>query len=254
MKVYYNNIIKNATVISASTSETKYGIDYIKDGMPGTRWRSTVITSTTITFDFGVATAIKGVFVANHNIVAGDTTYKWESSADNFSSTSETGDLTLITRTYKAKNSNGVPMDATRRDAKYEAIWNRQYYRLRIQKASGSYIEIGEVYIFTGNSTFTVPYTWGYSAGIRSNILENRGPFNQLIRSWRSSGRAYDFEFKQLGDTQKDIFDEEVRENEYVIFYDSQNGEYYYGAVSLGDPKNVFTDNWEITGTFVEAR
>jgi hypothetical protein len=250
-RVFHGNLILDAA-ITHDDEDAAYPVSRIKNGMPSVTSRSQGIAEITIVFDFGVATNIEGVWIGNHNIVSGDTTYKWESSTDNFSSTEETEDLVLVTRTVKGKNTNGTIVDLTRRDAHYQAAWNRRYYQLRIQKASGSYIEIGEVYIMAGNYLFDLNYIWGYSSGREHVFNEIPTPFGQVHRVRKYSREVGELTFQQLGDTQKEAFDEEIGENEKVVFINGISGHHYYGSFAFSPPSHQFTDNWYHSATFTE--
>lgn len=251
-RMFYGNIIRDAT-ITHDDEDTAYPYERIYNGLPSVTSRSTGIAEITITFDFGAATAIEGVAVLNHNIVAGDTTYKWESSTDNFSSTSETDDLTLLTRTVKTINTNGVIENATRRDAHCQNSWNRRYYRLRIQKASGSYIEIGEVYIFTGNYLFDKNYEWGYSSGREHIHTQIKTLFGGVYRKRKYSAEVGELTFQTIDDTQKEKFDEEIGEHEKIVFINGISGHIYYGYFVFTTPEHAFNDNWQTRALFQEC-
>ena len=252
-RVLAGNIIPDAT-ITHSDEDSDYPKKRLYNGFPSVTCRSTGIAEITIVFDFGAATAIEGVGVLNHNIVSGDTTYKWESSTDNFSSTSETDDLTLLTRTVKDVNTSGTIEEITRRDAHCLNSWNRRYYRLRIEKASGSYIEKGEVYILTTNYLFDKNYPWGYTSGREHIFSEIKSPFGQVHRKKKYSAEVGRLTWKQIDDTQKEKFDEEIGEHEKVIFINGISGHLYYGYFVFDQPVHHFTDNWTHGATFQECR
>lgn len=258
-QILYTNIAADATM-TATNEETDYEKEYLKDGLVSVFYRSTGITEISITFDFGTATTVQGVTVHNHNVVSGDTTYKWESSNDNFATAAvESENLTLLTRTVKELNDNNVLTDATRRDAYYFAEWDERYYRVRIQKASGSYIEIGEICIWTGNNTFTKNFSIGYAAGRDRIFSAVRGAEGQIFRRRKASRQMYDLTFENLADTQKELFDEEIGENETIAFFDHMRTQLFYGHITFQPPVNIRTtdadtpaETWNMQGTFVE--
>lgn len=254
--LFYNSITKDAT-ISVTNSATGYGAGYLTDGILSTFYRSTGITEISITFDFGVVTAIDGVVLGNHNVEAGDTTYKFESSTNNFSTTSATKDLTLATRTVKQKNAAGTIENATRRDAYTVVDWNTRYYRVRIQKATGTYIEAAQVAIFVNNYTFAKNFIADHTVGIEGAFLETSGQYGQSVRNWLYSKHRRTVPFRTITTAQKDVI-VEAGQSEQVVFLDGITSEIFWGALAARPPEYVrYTGAgaaiWNIDATFEET-
>lgn len=244
--IYYPNIILDAAktgTITATNSASGHPITLIYDNIPSSTWRSTGIAEVSITFDFGAATSIAGVFVGNHNMIDGDTTFKWESSADNFSSTSETADLAKYTRTVKRKNAAGTLTDYTLRNALYTAAWNRRYYRIRLQKAGGglSYMEIGEVYIFTTAYTFSQNFNAKHTEGIESEFQEVKSKTGAVTAKRNYSRAMFDMPFSEIDQTQLDYLTA-ASQSDYCIFkagHLGAAGQLYFGTFRMPPPEHA---------------
>jgi hypothetical protein len=251
-RILYNNIIKNAVTTTVTTEETGFEKKYLSDDIASTFYRTTAITESTITFDFGAATSIGGVAVIYHSDI--DTTLKWESSTDNFSSTSETADMTKLTRTVKEENSAGVLEDVTRRDAHHQAAWNRRYYRVRMQASAGSWMEIGEIYIFTGNYLFDKNFTWRYPAGREVFMTEHVGKSGTAFRTRDSSRDTYSLSFETISTAQKNTLIRDIDEEPYVIFIDGITGDLFYGFTNFQAPTHIRNNRWNLSGRFTESK
>lgn len=250
-RIFYGNIIKNASVVTASTETTGFEVEYTYDEIPSTVHRTTVITESTITFDFGSATAIEGVAVLNHSNM--DTTLKWESSTDNFSTTSETQDLTTLTRTVKTENNAGVIEDVTRRDSHYQGSWNRRYYRLRYQASAGTYMEIGQIFIFTGNYLFAKNFVWNYQAGREKQFLQTTSINGSTFRRRDFSREMYDLQFTGITTAQKNKLVREASEYRKCVFLDGISGDLFYGWIETSNILHARSDNWNGKVVFTES-
>ena len=257
-QILYTNVAADATM-TVTNEETGYEKEYLVDSLVSVPYRSTGITEIKITFDFGAAKTVQGVTVHKHNVESGDTTYKWESSNNNFTDTIETQNLTLLTRTVKELNANNVLTDVTRRDAYYFDEWDERYYRVRIQKASGSYIEMGEICIWTGNYTCDKNFSIGYSMGKETIFSNVNGSNGQVFRRFKNSRVIGDFPFENLDDTQKELFDETIGLNEHICFFDHMRTQLFFGGLKFGIPVNIRTtdsgtpaETWNMQGAFTE--
>lgn len=256
--ILYNNLIKDATIV-VSTETANHEREKLTDGMIKSTWRSTVITSTTITLDFGTATAIDGMSFHFHNIESGDTTYVWEASINNFSTTSETETITLVTRTVKEINSNGTLTDVTRRDLYHIDSWNYRYYRLRIVKASGSYIEGGQLGVWKDYYQFAQNFNQRYTWGKQSVFAGSRTASGHLSRSLKNSSFYLPMTFENITDAQKDIL-EEAGQSNYICYYHGMTGKLFWGGFTCNPAENIRTsdavtpaETWRVQTTFEES-
>ena len=258
-KIYFNNLIKDATA-TASTEATGHAKEYLTDEILKTTWRSTVITSTTISLDFAAATPIAGVTLHYHNVVAGDTTYVVEAdAAGTYSPADESENLALVTRTVKEKNTNGTLTDVTRSDAHYVDDWNYRYYRLRIVKASGTYIEAGQLAIWKDVYTFPKNFNVGYTAGQENRFSSSTGTAGQEFRKQKFSRFFVSMPFKNITDAQKDKL-VEAGQSDYIAYYHGMTSKLYWGILTVNPPVNVRTidesapaELWNVTATFTES-
>lgn len=257
-RICFNNLAKNAT-LRVDTEATNHEKEKLTDEILRAPWRSTVITETTVNLDFGAAVAIQEMTLHNHNVVSGDTTKKWEASTDDFSSTSETEDVTLVTRTVKEKNSNGVLVDVTRNDLHHRDSWEYRYYRLRIAKASGSYIEAGQICVWKDSYQFDKNFVIGYTGGQENTFASSTGSAGQESNKLKHSRFICNMRFSNITDAQKDKLIE-AGQSDFVAYFHGLDGNLYWGTFHVNTPENARTidevapaEIWNLSATFVES-
>ncbi|OQY13978.1 MAG: hypothetical protein B6I31_00090 [Desulfobacteraceae bacterium 4572_19] len=213
--VYSDNIISDGT-ITVSTEATGFEKKFLSDNNQGNVWRSTVITETTITIDMGSITPIKGIVGLNTNMIDSDTTIKFESSTDDFSSTEESVDV----------NFDGVNIYCS-------ADWNRRYYRFRLTKATGTYIQMGMIYLISSAYEFERNYNWKAKELNTQKWNTKQTDGGQIIRTLQFHKNDYSLVFEGISDDQKEIM-KAISLNPYVIFFpEGIAGNLYFGSIIL---------------------
>lgn len=230
-KVFYNNLISNTTV-SASSEAAGFESDYLGNSNQGVVWRSTDISQTTLQMSFGFAAVVKGIVVLNHNLVSGDT-FEFEASSNGFTSTAAS-----------------ISIDPVKGFA--EVDWIYPDYRLRLQKVSGDYIQVGEIFLQGSVYEFERNYRWNYTYTREINRNSRQTTSGQIYRKTRFSRKGFDLSFDGFNDSQKDTF-EGIAESDYICFLpNGSNGDLYYGIVDFSAFTHVFTNYWTGSLNFLE--
>jgi hypothetical protein len=249
---YNNRLINNTSTVALTNEDADYPAENAYDNYPSVEARTTVITECTYTVDFGSAKDVEGFLIFNSSMKAANkTTYKVESSDDNFASTEETADLVEKVRTL-----NGV----TRYDWYYDvpgAAWNRRYYRIRMQASAGTYMSLGMFFIADD------VYTAVKSSGLFSvdRIVKKRDNENERTGhiSREVTGRLYSYSapYRGISATQRDIF-MDIAESGYVGFFpDGTADDVYFGlcdfeqfGMMTSDSTRVYTGSLQFTEVF----
>lgn len=233
--VLHTDIIKDATM-TVSTETAGYEKEYLTDYSPGNTWRSTAITVTYITLDFGAAVTLKGTSYFGTNMVAGDTTFDFECSTDNFATTAFTEALTKTAKGHKEVN------------------WTYRYFRYKIVKVlPATYIEIGKMRLHSGAFTLTRNMNRGwdeYKLKVFSAVKGDYGQGQRTLRYKKQIFKNMVFEF--TADADKIIFDETISADPEISYYNDGHDEIYYGWMKFPNIRNRFIDLWDITGNFEE--
>jgi hypothetical protein len=230
-KILYNNLIENCTV-TVTTEAAGFEKEYLFNNNQGAVWRSTGIGENIIQMTFDSAAAIKGIAALNHNLETGDTFYL-EASDNNFSTTAQS---------QAVDPGKGF----------VEVNWNYQYYRLRLQKTAGDYIQVGEIYLFGSAYEFERNFKWNYSYTREINRNSKQTTSGQVYRKTRFIRKGFDLEFDGMTDTQKENF-ESISENDYICFLpEGSSGTLYYGIVDFSSYTHVYTNYWTANLTFME--
>lgn len=214
MIIYYNYPILKPTV-SATAQEVDHEVERLIDDDPRSTFESTVLSETIIIFTFSQTQLIRGIILLNHNLINTDNCI-FEASEDNFNTISDTLPVSLT-------GSNNTVIEL--------GDWTYQYYRLRITKNSGQYIQIGEIYLY--NKAFDLS-----ASQFNYNIVR------QIERKWNnhtsSAGRlSRNLKYKKIGyqitgsgirATIQDTFDY-IADNAFVVLYYDNN--FHHGAIDL---------------------
>jgi hypothetical protein len=230
-KIFYNNLIESCTV-TTTTEAGGFEKEYLFNRNQGVVWRSTGITENNIQMTYGSAAAVKGIAVLNHNLESGDT-FKFEASDNNFSTTAQDADL---------DPAKGF----------VEVDWNYQYYRLRLSKSAGDYIQVGEIYLVGCCCAFDRNFNWNYSYTREINRNSKQTTSGQVYRKTRFIRKGFDLEFNGMTDTQKETF-EDISESDYICFLpNGSSGDLYYGIVDFSTYTHVYTNYWNASVNFME--
>jgi hypothetical protein len=230
-KIFYNNIMANST-LSVSSEAEGFEKEYLVNKNQGVVWRSTGIDENIIQMTFDSATAINGIVVLNHNLESGDTFYL-EASENNFSTTAQS---------QAVDPGKGF----------IEVNWNYQYYRLRLQKTGGDYIQVGEIYLIGSSYEFDRNFKWNYSYTKEINRNSKQTTSGQVYRKTRFVRKGFDLEFDGMTDTQKENF-ESISESDYICFLpNGSSGDLYYGIVDFSTYTHVYTNYWNASVNFME--
>lgn len=242
-KIYYANKIDNlssaVSSVIASSEATGYEIDYIRDNSPATKWRSTGITEETILITFISAVTIKAVAWAGSNIVSTDTTFKIEAGT-----TSACSDISLdLTKTGKGV----VILNSL-------IGWTYQYFKITIIKTTGTYIELGLLGLMGDFYEFEKNYNWNFSTGHLTEFTTNKSKYGLIKRKKRYSVKIFNFTFEFLARTQAILFDEIIRDENYIWYYSEDYSDIYFGIVDLGVLESMQNKNYySISMSFTEA-
>ncbi len=230
-KIFYNNVIADST-LSASSEAEGFEKEYLVNKNQGVVWRSENISETTVVMTFAAPTAIKGGVVLNHNLETGDTFYL-EASDNNFSTTAQS---------QAVDPGKGF----------VEVNWNYQYYRLRLQKTTGDYIQVGEIYLPGSSYEFDRNFNWNYSYTREINRNSKQTTSGQVYRKTRFIRTGFDLDFDGINDTQKETF-EDISESDYICFLpNGTNSDLYYGIVDFSTYTHVYTNYWNASVNFME--
>jgi hypothetical protein len=232
-KIFYNNLIANTTV-TVTSEETGFEKEYLFNNNQGVVWRSTSTAENTVEMDFGTATAIKGIVVINHNLVTNDT-FLFEASSDGFP-----GDV---------DQSESVDLVTGLKEVTWPAY---RYYRLKLAKTAGSYIQVGEIYLFGSSYEFERNFKWNYSYTREINRNSKQTTSGQVYRKTRFVRRGFNLDFEGMTDTQKETF-ESISENDYICFMPTgSGGDLYYGIIDFSSYTHVYNNFWDASVTFME--
>ena len=236
-KFFYNMAEVDSASVSVSLA-TGYGVQNLTDDIPQNKCRNAVITVTDFIFTMGSITAIKGVGVFGSNVESGDTTF--ELFGDNFS---------------PPTTSRGNFDKAN--DSVLEVVADYDYFMIRIVKASGTYIEMGMVYFFADSYECVVNNTWKYSAGTARKGITNESPSGAIYRNIKAENENFGFPFKSMPTSQRDIFNNDIGGNNYVIFkdqYDVSNSHLYFGVPIFSKFTRDQDSVWNTSLSFKQAK
>ncbi|MCP5103801.1 MAG: hypothetical protein GY950_10505 [bacterium] len=246
-KIFYNNLIQGSTVslVPEDTSAEGFGIEYIGNNNQGVVWRSDDISERFINMSFKdenndpLDVTVYGVVVMNHNLESGDT-FRIEASGSGFSTIDETRDISV---------STGF-LDLT--DLPTPESWTYPDFRLRLQKTSGNYIQVGEIYLIGGVYQFDRNYSWNYSFTKEINRNSKETTSGQVYRKTRFIRKGFALDFEGMNDTQKEKF-EEISESDYVCFLPTgSGGDLHFGIIDFSSYTHVYSDYWTANINFTE--
>jgi hypothetical protein len=230
-KIFYNNLIQSC-LLSVTSESSGFEKDYLKNNNQGAVWRSIDIHENIIKMNFNSTTAIKGIVALNHNLETGDTFYL-EASNDNF--------YTPPVQSQVVDPGKGF----------IEVNWNYQYYRLRLRKIAGDYIQVGEIYLPGSSYEFERNFKWKYTYTREINRNSKQTTSGQVYRKTRFIRKGFDLEFEGITDTQKETF-EDISESDYICFLPNAGGDLYYGIVDFSTYTHVYTNYWNASINFME--
>lgn len=234
-KILYNNLTGLLSSLMATTEETGFDAQYLGNSNQGVVWRSTSTAENTIDMSFASGTLVKGVVVLNHNLEIGDTFY-FEASDDGFSS---------IAQSVAIDPAKGF----------VEVDWSSPTYpdyRLRLAKASGSYIQVGEIYLYGSAYQFERNFKWNYTYTREINRNTKQTTSGQVYRTTRFIRKGFNLDFEGINDTQRQTF-EDISESDYICFLPTgPDGDIYYGVVDFSSFTHVYSNFWDASVTFME--
>jgi hypothetical protein len=233
-KIYYNDLTSTANLTPSSQTAGK-GIEYIHSKTTLTKWRTTGIAGESVLFEFATATNIKAVIYNGTNIDSGDTIFSIQAGTTAAVS-DESQNLT------KADKGIGV-LD-----------WTYKFFKINITKASGTYIEFGKIGMMGSEYEFVRNYKWGYGVGFDVVWDQAEGFFGQDDRELRFTGKRFNLQFGQMKTIQKELFDETIRNEPYIYYFDNDNSVIWYGKGDWSEPRHNRGDNWSIALNFKELK
>ncbi len=238
-KILYGNLIGSTTISGnpdpPGASAPGFELEYLSNNNQGVVWRSLDTTENKIQMSFGSATEVKSIVVLNHNLVSGDTFF-FEASNDNFENTDESVAVDIV---------SGM----------VEVAWGSPFYkdyRLRLAKVSGSYIQVGEIYLVGAAYDFERNFKWNYSYTREINRNSKQTTSGQVYRKTRFVRKGFNLDFEGMTDNQKETF-EEISENDYICFLPTgSGGDLYYGIIDFSSYTHVYDNFWDASVTFME--
>jgi len=233
--IFYNNLALSAEV-TASAWATGFGPEYIVNNNQGVVWRSNGITEESILLSFGATpTPAKGIVVLNHNLT-------------------EAGDTLQV----EGLNSVGTVIinEAVNKTSGYLVFAGDTslctQYKLKVAKATGTYMQIGEIYLFGNSYLFERNYKWNYTYTREINRNSKETSSGQVYRKTRFIRKGLNLDFEGMTDVQKDKF-ETISESDYICFLpNGTSGELYYGIVDFSSYTHVYNNFWDASMTFME--
>lgn len=229
-KIYYNNCIGSSTITAPAASG--FGTGYLTDSNPGTVYRSTGQTAD-IVFTFPGAVTIKAVVILNHNLITGDSFIFQGSNSPSFTNPSE---ISIDTGTGFAE----IDFDAF------------TYYRLRLNRTTGAYCQVGQIYFASETYEFEQNYRYNFTARHEVTWLSKTTPSGQVYRKKQFVRKGFSLEFELISGGQKTTF-EEISENDYIcLLPEFPDGPLYYGTVDFSDFKCDYVDSYSASLSFTE--
>lgn len=241
--VYYSNIASDAT-ITVSTEEATFEKEYLVDENTANTFRTTAIAAQTIKFDFTSSEEIEGIAYFNTNMNADVTTFDIQHSTNDVTYSNQEN-LTQAVDGYKEYN------------------YTDRYFRFDLVKSAGTFIEVGEIYMFSKKYTFDKDISIG-SPGMEKVMVEtmNRGAQSgHVFRKIHDFYRRLPFRISGFDDTQRNKI-EEIQDSEYVCFlpYGTDSDVVLFGTMSFynltplaardNDPANL---EYDCNGSFIEC-
>jgi len=214
LKIFYNPLKPDS--IEVSNEDSKYNRENLLDDNQGSLFKTTTITENTIRLRFAGPTAIQVAAILNHNFVTGDY-INFEASNDNFAHTLRS--VPIIPGT------DYVEID-----------WQYLDYQYRYRKFSGSFVQIGELFLAEKAYTTEVLYNWGYKKIRKIERKENKTFGGNVYREKNSIIDGWKLPFSEIPDSQQAAF-EEAAESDYSCFV--FQGQLSYGFIDADE----FTHN-----------
>jgi hypothetical protein len=241
-KVGINDLVKSA-ILSVNSTEATHNVELIKNNSPTNKYRTTGITGEYIIFDHGTAKALSGIYIDGANMESGDTVYTFKSGTTTACTDGYSAALTKATKSYHELLTWTTPY---------------RYNRIDITGASGTYREIGKVFIFQDLYTFDLDWEENYGDGINPFISESIGFAGQQNVTFRATAQTKNLPFRGIGDTQRDLLIETLMSKnpieQGVIFYDHVRTEAFLGKIISTGATHVFLNNWNVNSAFVEFK
>lgn len=232
-----------AAILSVNSTEPTHNVELIKNNSPANKYRTTGITGEYIIFDHSIAKRLDGIYIDGSNIDSGDTTYTFKSGTTSACTDGYSVNLTKATKSYHELTSWTNPY---------------RYNRIDVTRASGSYWEVGKVFIFQSLRSFTLDWEENYGDGINTFISESVGFAGQQNNTFRNTAQTRNLPFRGIGDSQRELLIETLMaENpieQGIIFYDHVRAEAFYGKIISTGSTHVFLDNWNVDSFFVEFK
>lgn len=234
LKIGYNSLLPLAASVTASSEASTCPVELIFDGDQSTIWHSTGIASEYILVDHGSAKTVKAIYIKS-NVVAGDTTFNFKAG------------------TTSACTDYSIALDKANKSYK-EINQTYRYNKIEITKASGSYVEVGELVLCQDLYECTRNYQVNFETGSIAVHDVTTGMNGSLQAAFRYRAAARQYEFLNIDSTQLAMFDETLRELEEHVIYDDMKSESFYGRLTFGNPVNTFTTHYNIDVQFLEKK
>lgn len=235
LKIGYNLLLPLPTaIVTASSQASTFPVKLVYDGDQLSAWRSTGITSEWILIDHGSPKTVKVIYIKS-NVVAGDTTFTFKAG------------------TTSACTDYSIALDKANKSYK-EINQTYRYNKIEITKASGTYVEVGEVVLCQDLYECVKNYQVSFTTGQIAVFDVTTGMAGSLQASFRYAAAARGYEFLDIAAAQKDMFDEMLRVLEEHVIYDDMKSEPYYGRLTFGQPVNTFTTHYNMTVQFTEKK
>jgi len=239
-KVGYIDLMQAAT-LSVKSEVTTYEKGKVLNLSPDSKWKTTGITDEWILIDHGSATEIDGVFLAGTNIVSGDTSFTFKGGTTTACS-NESQNLDKAAKSYSE-----LPSWVSK---------NYRYNEVRFTKASGTYGEIGKIFIFQNLYEFVKNWVVGYDETPEVRVSETFNIYGQALAEYLYKAEERRLPFVGIGDTQKKLFMETLTAqnpiNQGIVFYDNVRSEAFYGSMRFANLIHQFNGNWNVDAFFRE--
>ena len=234
----WNDYMQIAT-LTATTAATSFESGYCKDNSPKKGKLKFNALSGTLLIDCLTAVSPETLIIRGSNMLgsttftiqAGTTTACTDSTVKNISKT-EDSELDMTAFSWAAY----------------------RYYLITFLRPSGDYPELKQIFLAGENDTFTKNFLYHYKDSKKSIFDLITGSDGQKQKIFRYSLKVLNGNFKQIGDTQKELFDESVREESFIYFYESIKAAYYFGTIEFSECDGAYINSWDMSFSFEEAR
>lgn len=244
-KIYYNPIayLQTNPVASSTvaTFDAKYALDYNQKSL----WKATG-QSETFLLNFGGPVTIEAAYVGNASLAGQPPTFELQAGT-----TIGTGDF-LIDLKPNITDMGGVLSKKSWVDFPKETY---QYWKFVFSIPGPLIVSAGKLELFENSYEFQAGYVKNRSLGSEAEYVKTQGYVYNNDRELLDIRAKRDLTFQFVGQAQFDRFDQTIRAQRKVCFYDAERNETYFGEIDFYNEKGTRCgDLYGINARFTETR